>query len=126
MNIDKEILRLILEIASTSPKPLAEEQKPSWAGPGPVDPVYDFIPGKNYHVETVTKYFTGRFLCFNGHELVFGECAWIPDIGRAAEAYEKGSFSEVEPFPEKAQVLIGRGSVICAFEIGFNPPRSQK
>lgn len=89
-------------------------------------PGHDFQIGHAYHVETVTKYFTGKFQGFNGHELCFTECAWIPDIGRAGDAYEKGSFSEVEPFPATATIMVGRGAVVMAFAVGFKLPTSQK
>lgn len=96
---------------------------------GPVTdsiPGHDFKIGLAYHVETVTKYFTGKFQGFNGHELCFTECAWIPDIGRAADAYEKGTFSEVEPFPSTTTIMVGRGAVVMAFAVGFKLPTSQK
>lgn len=77
-----------------------------------------FEIGKSYHVETVTKYFLGRLIDVTDTELVFTECAWIPDTGRYHE-YMKGNYTssfECEPYPADAIVIIGRGSLCSCVE----------
>ena len=81
--------------------------------------------GKNYLVRTVTMINTGRLVQVTDQELVLEDAAWIADTGRFADALKKGSFSEVEPFPD-GKVIVGRGSVIDACIISFDLPRKQK
>lgn len=81
--------------------------------------------GANYLIRTVTMIQTGRLVAVTQQELVLEDAAWIADTGRFSEALEKGSFSEVEPFPD-GRVIVGRGAVIDATEIKFKIPRSVK
>lgn len=83
-------------------------------------------PGAGYFIRTVTHHFTGRFVGFNGHELLFDDAAWIADDGRFTQAVKDGTFSEVEPYPDGSIVAIGRGSLIDAVRVGYKMPRSQK
>ena len=85
-----------------------------------------WVPGKDYFLRTVTHHFTGKYVGFNGYELVFTSVAWIPDDGRFAAAMKSGDFSEVEPFPDGQSVAIGRASLIDATQISFGLPRSQR
>ena len=80
--------------------------------------------GKNYLIRTVTMIDTGKLVAVGPSELVLESAAWIADTGRFAGALTSCSFSEVEPFPE-GKLIIGRGSIIDAVQIG-NLPRSQK
>lgn len=70
--------------------------------------------GSNYFIRTVTHHFTGRLVDVTEHELVLEDVDWIADDGRFNEAVSKGEFAEVEPYPDGAKVLIGRGSIIDA------------
>ena len=81
--------------------------------------------GKPYFIRTVTHHYTGVLVKVTAKELVLKDCAWISDDGRFAQAVEKGEFSEVEPFPE-GDVIIGRGAILDAYVIRFDPPRKQK
>jgi hypothetical protein len=80
--------------------------------------------GKIYLIRTVTMIDTGRLVGVTPQELILTEAAWIPDTGRFADALDKLSFNEVEPFPN-GEVIIGRGSIIDAVEIK-GTQRSQK
>lgn len=82
--------------------------------------------GANYFIRTVTHHYTGKLVAIHEHELVFTDAAWIADDGRFSDALLTGSFDEVEPFPDGACTIIGRGSVLDATEITFPLPRSQK
>ncbi len=80
--------------------------------------------GANYLIRTVTMIDTGKLVAVSEHELVLEEAAWIADTGRFADALMKGSFVEVEPFPD-GEVIVGRGAVIDAVQIK-TLPRKQK
>ena len=81
--------------------------------------------GANYFIRLVTHHYTGRLVPVTEHELVLEDCAWIADDGRFAQAVEKGTFNEVEPFPTGA-VILGRGAILDATKVVFSLPRSQK
>lgn len=80
--------------------------------------------GKIYLIRTVTMIDTGRLVAVTPHELVLEDAAWIADTGRFADALRSSSFNEVEPFPG-GRVIVGRGAVVDAVQIGF-APREQK
>lgn len=80
--------------------------------------------GKNYLIRTVTMIDAGKLVAVTSQELVLEDAAWIADTGRFANALEKLDFNEVEPFPA-GRVIIGRGAVIDAVQIG-EVPRCQK
>ena len=70
--------------------------------------------GKNYFVRTVTHHLLGRLVKVTSQELVLTDCSWIADDGRFNEFMTTGEASEVEPFPDCADVIVGRGSLIDA------------
>ena len=80
--------------------------------------------GKIYFIRTVTHHLTGRLIKVTDKELVVEDAAWIADDGRLSDALTKEEFNEVEPFPD-GLLIIGRGSLIDAFEIK-KTQRSQK
>src|ERR1017187_4583217 len=73
--------------------------------------------GGNYFIRTVTHHHTGKLVKVTEHELVLENAAWIAADGRLTEALKKCEFNEVEMFPAKSQVIIGRGSIIDAVQI---------
>jgi hypothetical protein len=81
--------------------------------------------GQPYFIRTVTMYLTGRLIAVHPQELVIEDAAWIADTGRFAQFADNGEAEEVEPFPHRREVIIGRGSVIDAFVLD-SLPRSQK
>ena len=87
---------------------------------------HPFEVGENYFIRTVTHHFTGKLVEVHPNELVLEQAAWIPDDGRFAQAVDKGTFSEVEPFPDGAKAIINRASLVDAVKIGFKLPISQK
>ena len=86
--------------------------------------------GKNYFVRTVTHIQVGRLVCVTDKELVLEKASWIADTGRFANALKNGieneSSSEIEPFPEKSRVIIGRGSIVDAVIYQHDLPNKQK
>ena len=82
--------------------------------------------GANYFIRTVTHHYTGKLTAVYPGELVLLDAAWIADDGRFMQAVAKGEFNEVEPFPDGAEVVIGRGSILDAMVIPFQLPRVQK
>ncbi len=85
-----------------------------------------WIVGKNYLIRTVTMIYIGHLKAIFDKELILLKCAWIADTGRWADACKTGSFSEVEPYPADANVIIGRDAILDAFIIGFKLPEVQK
>ena len=85
---------------------------------------HPFKIGENYFVRTVTMHYSGKLVKVFPQELVFTDCAWIPDDGRFSESFEK-EYNEVEPFPE-GEVIIGRGSLLDMAPIKKVLPRKVK
>ena len=85
---------------------------------GQVAPVsHPWEVGKNYFIRTVTHHLTGKLVQVFPTELVLMDAAWIADDGKFSEAIKTETFSEVEPFPDDRQVIVGRASLIDATEI---------
>jgi len=82
--------------------------------------------GKKYLIRTVTMIYTGKLVAVYPNELVITEASWIPETKRWADTCEKGEFEEVEPYPKKAEVIIGRGAILDMFEVDWDLPREQK
>lgn len=76
-----------------------------------------FELGKNYLIRTVTMIDTGRLVDITDNELVLEDAAWIADTGRFSKSLTTCDFSEVEPFPDGAKVIVGRGAIVDAVEI---------
>lgn len=81
--------------------------------------------GKNYLIRTVTMTLTGKIVSVGPQEIVMTDAAWIADTGRFAQAVANAEFSEVEPYPDGQNVIVGRASVIDATQI-CALPRKQK
>ena len=82
--------------------------------------------GENYFIRTVTFHYTGRLKAVYDKEIVLETAAWIAVDGRFTEAVSKGDYSEVEPYPDDREVIIGRGSIVDANIITHPLPRVQK
>jgi len=87
---------------------------------------FPWIIGKKYLIRTVTMIFTGRLVQVTSHELVITDAAWIAETERWADTVRDGRFKEVEPFPDGAHVIIGRGSIIDAVAVDWALPGDQK
>lgn|SRR3990167_2864649 len=111
MNIEDLTLAQIRQIQSLGLHPSSKESHP-------------YQVGKNYHIRTVTHYYTGRLVEVFPKELVLEDAAWIPSDGRFSDSLLSGKFEEVEPFPE-GRVIIGRETVSDAVIISSALPRSQ-
>jgi hypothetical protein len=76
-----------------------------------------FKKGNQYFIRTVTHHYIGRLVHFVGKAddakvIYLDKCSWVADDGRFHEAMKNGTFSEVEPYPEKVVVAINMGAVI--------------
>jgi hypothetical protein len=80
-----------------------------------------YAVGKNYLIRTVTMALTGRIVRVGPQELVITDAAWIADTGRYAAAIVSCNFAEVEPYPDGAEVIVGRGAVVDAVQIATLP-----
>ena len=116
MNIEDITIKQARELAAIfcqpPPKPTLQPH-PLW------------FPGNRVFLRTVTHHHTGEVVSYDDHEIVLRNAAWIADDGRFANAVATGEFSEVEPFPDGAIVVIGRGSIVDAVAINALP-RSTK
>lgn len=83
-----------------------------------------FEIGKCYLIRTVTLYYTGKVKAHCGQFMQLEEAAWIPDTGRWAEACEKGTFNEVEPFANDPWINLQ--SIIDTQEITYKLPKTTK
>jgi hypothetical protein len=87
---------------------------------------HSFEVGKNYFIQTVTHYFSGRLVAVTDTDLVLEDAAWIADTGRFSDAMQaREKLSEVEPLP--GRYVVCRGGLIgyCIPEWS-ELPREQK
>ncbi len=80
--------------------------------------------GTCYLIRTVTMMYTGRLIAVTDSDLVLEDAAWIADSGRYADALEKGTLNEVEPYPN--EVIVSRAAIVDAAEWTHDLPREQK
>lgn len=88
-------------------------------------PSHPWVIGGHYLIRSVTYHYTGRLIEVSENELVLTDAAWIADTGRFADAITSANFSEVEPYPDGARVIIGRAAIVDATLIP-SLPRKQK
>ncbi len=81
--------------------------------------------GKNVYIRTVTFHYTGKLVSENASWLTIEDAAWIADSGRWADALNKGTLSEVEPFPS-GQVQISRDTIVDVSIWDHDLPRTQQ
>jgi hypothetical protein len=70
--------------------------------------------GERYFIRTVTMALSGRVVEVTPQEIVLAEASWIADTGRFASFLAGAEPSEIEPFPQDREVIVGRNSVIDA------------
>jgi len=76
----------------------------------------DWSLGKSYHIETVTKYFTGVLIGITEDSFLLEKAAWIASTGDFSD-YVKGSLPrECEPYDPKSILRIARGAYVSAIE----------
>lgn len=83
---------------------------------GKASTVSPYEVGKKYFIRTVTHHYVGELVQVTEQELVLVKASWIPDDGRFHEAFIKGDFKEIEPYPADNRVMIGRGAICDATE----------
>ena len=77
-----------------------------------------------YLIRTVTHIQTGKCTIKRGDFVFLTNSAWIADTGRFHDCLTKGTFSEVEPYPNGVWVNIT--TIIDFVEFGHSLPVSQK
>lgn len=85
--------------------------------------------GSAYFIRTVTHHYTGRLIKVTPAELVIEDAAWIADDGRFAQFLKDGATGdsvEIEPYPDGARVILGRGGILDAVKWTAKLPREQK
>jgi len=87
---------------------------------------HPFKIGKSYLIRTVTMIYTGKLEAVYDKELVISSAAWIAETKPWAESVKTGEFNEVEPYPDKCLVTIGRGAILDASPVDWKLPREQK
>ena len=86
---------------------------------------HPFKIGRNYLIRTVTMIYTGKLEAVYDKELVISSAAWIAETKRWADSVKSGEFNEVEPYPEKELVTIGRGAILDAIPVKWDLPKKQ-
>lgn len=87
---------------------------------------HPYAVNEKYFIRTVTHHFVGLLVDVKQGELVLTEASWVASDGRFADMLKTGKFDEVEPFPEKDNVIINRSSIIDAVRFNHPLPTSQK
>jgi len=82
--------------------------------------------GAAVFVRTVTMHYTGVVTAIDGHWIHLAEAAWIADSGRFSAALEKGTLSEVEPYPGAGFVSVARGAIVDVSPWSHALPRAVK
>jgi len=85
-----------------------------------------FVIGENYLIRTVTMIYTGKLTKVYDKELVIIDASWIPETERWADTVAKGTFKEVEPYPDGSEVILNREAILDVTKVYWKLPRSQK
>lgn len=75
----------------------------------------EFAPwetGESYHIETVTKYFTGRLIGITKDDFILVQACWIASTGDFSAYVNGAGAAEAEPYPEDAVVTVSRGAYV--------------
>lgn len=84
------------------------------------------VVGRNYFIQTVTNYYTGKLVRNEKEALVLTNAAWIADTGRFADFLKTGNANEVEPFPPELETGAMKSAIINVCEWPHALPSSQK
>lgn len=80
-------------------------------------PESEFPPwetGTSYHIETVTKYFTGLLVGITETDFIITDAAWIPSTGNFSDYCKGAKPEECEPFADDQVVMVSRSGYISA------------
>ena len=81
--------------------------------------------GSKYFIRSVTHHYVGKLVEVTPTELVLHKASWVADDGRFMNAVCEGKLNEVEPYPAKEPVIIGRGGILDAVKWNFPLPDKQ-
>ena len=82
-----------------------------------VDEVWEI--GESYHIETVTKYYTGVLVKVTNTDFVLSKACWIASTGYFSDYCKGAAPSESEPFAEDQLLNVSRGAYCCAVKRGL-------
>ena len=120
MNInDMTILQLKEHLQQANEIRVALNMQPEKQATGSAVDDSHWVVGDAYFIRTVTHHLVGKLENVTAQELVLSGAAWVADDGRFSEAVAKGTVNEVEPYPDDALVIVGRGSLIDATKWRF-------
>lgn len=70
--------------------------------------------GEEYHIETVTKYFSGVLVAMDETDFVLSKCSWIESTGNFSDYVKGADPSYCEPYAEDQLVNVSRGAYVSA------------
>ena len=83
-----------------------------------------FEVGKDYLIRTVTHIDVGHVTAIYGDFIAMNNASWIADTGRYYDCLVKGTFNEVEPYPD--EVFINMSAIVDAAPWPHDLPKEQK
>lgn len=84
------------------------------------------VIGESYLIRTITMIYTGKLTKVFDKELVVVDASWIPETERWADTVAKGTFKEVEPYPDGEEVILNREAILDITKVYWKLPRGQK
>ena len=72
---------------------------------------HPYTIGKQWIIETATKYYVGDVVAVTDTEIVLEQAAWLADTGRFNEFMKTGVPSELEPC---GVVIVSRGAIVAS------------
>ncbi len=91
---------------------LSEIQDSSYQRPESKFPPWEI--GLPYHIETVTKYFTGILVDITETDFVLSNVCWIESTGNFSDYAKGGKPDYAEPYDDNQIVMISRGAYVSA------------
>ena len=73
---------------------------------------HPFTIGKQWYIETATKYWVGDVVAVTDQWIILERAAWVPDTGRFNEFMKTGNPKELEPCD--VPVVINQGGIMTA------------
>jgi len=77
-------------------------------------------------IRTVTHYYTGRLIAYDGELLQLADAAWVPDTGCWSAALAQGTLIEVEPYPDGQTAYVAASAVVDITQWRHDLPRTVK
>jgi phosphoribosyl 1,2-cyclic phosphodiesterase len=72
---------------------------------------HPYTIGKQWIIETATKYYVGDVVAVTDTEIILSQAAWLADTGRFNEFMKTGVPLELEPC---GAVVVSRGAIVAS------------